>query len=49
MLRGNELEPSRRLHWIGTLRTLVDVGVPGILGGRQWRRELENQAKHGTM
>jgi hypothetical protein len=26
---------------------LVDVGIPGKLGGRQCRRKLEKQAKHG--
>jgi hypothetical protein len=45
---GNLLEPSKRLHWIGTLRVFVEVGVPGKLGGRQWRRKLGKQAKHGT-
>jgi hypothetical protein len=37
-----------KLHCIGTFRVLIDVGVPGKLGGRQWRRKLEKQAKHGT-
>jgi hypothetical protein len=41
MLRGNLLEPSRRLHWIGTLRVSVDVDVAGKLERRQWRRKLE--------
>jgi hypothetical protein len=27
---------------------VVDVGVLGKLGGRQWKRKLENQTKHGT-
>jgi hypothetical protein len=26
---------------------LVDVGVPGKLGGRHWKRKPETQAKHG--
>jgi hypothetical protein len=26
---------------------LVDVDVPGKLGGRQWKRKLEKWAKHG--
>jgi hypothetical protein len=47
MLWGNLLEPSKRLRWIGTIRMLVDVGVPGKPGGRQWKRKLEKQAKHG--
>jgi hypothetical protein len=36
------------MHWIGTSRVLVHVVVPGKLGGRQWRRKPEKQAKHGT-
>jgi hypothetical protein len=27
---------------------LVDVVVPGKLGGGQWRRKPEKQAKYGT-
>jgi hypothetical protein len=26
---------------------LVDVDVPGKLGGIQWKRTLDKQAKHG--
>jgi hypothetical protein len=45
---GETWNQVKRLHWIGTLRMLVDVGVPGKLGGTQWRRKSEKQAKHGT-
>jgi hypothetical protein len=31
-----------------TLRVLADVGVPGKLGGRQWKRKLEKWVKRKT-
>jgi hypothetical protein len=38
----------KRRHWTGSPRVLVDVVVPGELGGRQWRKKPEKQAKHGS-